>query len=356
MDFPVWRRRHLVHVLPDLRVCGPVMHAWDMINTLKEYRHTVLFEGSMLDRTSVDSTMLDALLYAGIDTMHVAEMRPDGDFIGGWLPGVKVTEDMLNTGEYDAVILHSVFSPMDQTRLSIPSIYYSYGSYDPRCQTTKVVCCSEFAKTISRAGMPLKLPDDTLVIPPGIPARYLRRAKREDDVFTVGVINTGSYRKYPLDLVRYFLTYLRDDIHLQLSVPNYLTEQLREYVRLVNRKVTMIPVMGYTSRQPLQKLDVLVYGGTPNYHSPYSRTAIEAMAMGIPVVCQRQGFLTTQLEDSNQVLFFVDRKEALTKVHMLHDNRAAAQTLGLNGKAWALGQDHTVYTNQFRSLLRQLGV
>lgn len=347
---PAPQRRRLVHVVPNLWVNSITTHIWDMLAYLREYHHTVLFEGNLFDS---DARLMWALAETGADVVHVTSSA-DSHEVGLPAHGT-VMAAMLQEVHYDAAILHSLVGHEGLGK-AIPSIYYSYGVYDPAPQADAVVCCSQYAKVTGRTGAYKHAPpQDAPVIHPGVPARMLRRRRQESERFAVGLVNSGSFGKYPLKLARRLLTKLPIDAVLYLSAPNKHIAELRQIALSANRRINLVNVQAMPGRQLVSKLDVLVQGYADDYYSPYSKTVIEAMCAGVPVVCQKRGFLSEQLTDEQNCLFFDQPEEALEQVLLLQQNEEAATAMGLNGKAWAFTQDQSVYMNQFRSLLRQLG-
>lgn len=343
--------RHLLHVVSKLELSSVTMNMVDWITELREYQHTVMFEHDIL---TSHPDFVWVLQNAGVTLTYVTGL--DGPHEFGPIPDGVVSDGKIADVPCDAVILHSVTGHGD-IELTAPTIYYSYGIYAPPPGIDQVLFCSEYAKQTLRRGPNIsKIPHSAKVLPPGVPARALRRGKAKTEKFCVGIVNTGAYGKYPMGLVRYFLTHLLADTQLLLICPDKHREEVDALAEGARCSVDIRAVRVLPQRHILNTVDTLVQAYAPGYNSPYSRTTIEAMAMGIPVVCQRSGFLAGQLTDRKNCLFFDDRADALKHVHELQRDDNAREQIGLNGKLWAFGQDHTTYMNELRSLLRGMGV
>lgn len=348
-------KRSLVHVIPDLKVNSNTFHMFEVIETLKEYQHTVLFEGPFGNH---DTRILDQLRITGADVKHVYSPW-DCDTSGRIMN--FVTPGMISNGDYDLAMLHNIVQH-EGLGAAIPSLYYSYGNYDKNVAADITVVASEYSRLRGRHSHShirgIHPPVDAPVIHPGINTRNLKRIKKTGKEFTIGYVNTGYSGQYNISLVKKLMTFAPDDAVLYISAPDKYMDELKEIAKSVNRKIRLGLVKGTFNKEMLATINILIQGyGNSNYHSPYSRTVIEAMAMGIPVICERSGFLSEQLIHAQHCLFFdvCDYKQMVKLITLLHNEDNIRNQIGVNGKAWAYNEDKSVYMNKLRLLLRQLG-
>lgn len=341
----------LAHVVSDLTVGSVTAHVLDLVQVMPEYNHTVLFEGNVLQ---ADTNLMHALSMAGAQLIHVSRTA-ERSSIGAPSYG-EVTPAMLRDGGYAGGILHSLAGHAGLGK-AIPSLYYAYGVYDPAVEADIVVCCTDYSRRHGR--VILKYTDilkDAPVIHPGIQSRYIRNIKRDNAKMVVGMCSSSVYDKFHEPLARYLITRLDATVPLCIVTNATIKQRLQTVAYECRKPVTLVEGNGTINNRIYKTVDILVHGFRHGYHSPYTRTAIEAMCAGIPVVCQRSGFLSEQLTHGKHCLFFDTRKEALDHVNLLLREPETAKQLGLNGRLWAMGQDIIVYTNELRVLLRQLGV
>ena len=321
---------HIAHIVHELSVNAKTIHIFDMASKLQGYRHSIICYAT--DNT--DTSLLAVMMRSGIDVVGV---------------DTNTTIPPEHLKDYHGAIFHNIAGHA-KLGTACPSVFYGYSGENAEIEATaNVVIHPDLTGTHTYTSKH---------IPQGIPARMLRRLKVPTDKFTVGIVDTGVNNKYPMNLVRHFLTYLPEDIKLVLSAPDHLREELVHLAKQRPDSTFLIPVTAYPDRRVIRQIDVLVRGYAPKYTSYYSKTAIEAMAMGIPLIYENKGYLSEHLIPEHHALSFEigDSAQALQHVLTLQTDETQYNTLAANGKLWALGNDQTVYMNQFNRLLKQIGI
>ena len=331
----------MVHILPRLETGLQLSQAIGLSKELDEYAHSAIF--GRVETTQLESAI--AVLQANDLYVYFATLGFPGNL-----------EDLIADLAGDLAIMYggtAQFAPS-----GISSIEYSCGEYTPSGQCSTTVCCSEYATQFDTMGRTTELPDSVECIHPMLPAlalRNLRTTKKRD--FTVGLINSGAGGKFPLELAVYLTENLPRNMQLRLSSPDENTEVLKTVARGARHKgIHLHPVIPLPDRRLVKPLDVLIYANAENYYTPYALTAAEAMAMGIPVICENKGFPGSAFMHERECLMFEpgDTKKVLEYIRRIKDNEYAAKQLAANGKLWAAGVDQIYYGNIFRSLIKEL--
>jgi hypothetical protein len=331
-------RPTIAHLLPDLQVSGKLLFAADVIRALPGYHHAILYEADPLKMPEEAVLMLQA---AGTDVLHTPHTQP-----------------ALQHHPYSAAILYDIVGCPGLGR-TVPSIYYSYGEYDPEVGADLVVCSSEYARTHARNGAERCIPSD-MIIPPAMNTRAVRGWAAWHEPLTIGIISSGNHDKFPYALTKYLVEHAESKNYKVLVslLDRYSDPTFKEWL---DEQATRSPRLLYGPVRPtagthyLRYCNVLVYGTATGYYEPFGRVVAEALAMGMPVVCERKGAFQELLQDRTNVLFYDTPEEALEQALYLYTHRDAAEKLAANGVLWASWQDITVHTGRIKGLLRMLG-
>lgn len=328
--------------MPKLELCGSLCFAARIAHELRtQYRHTLLFESDLL---ATDPELYYQAQGYGMDTLHVDAITPE----------------VLDAADFTGAILYNVTDHPGIGKV-MPSMYYSYGVYDPEVGGT-VVPCSKHACVTRRdpfARYQTKL-DDALVIPPMVPTRELRRKKSTPHPFTVGILTSGAYDKYPCRVVMELLNKIPNDITLLITkLPKY--KHIGMELALESRKseckntFTCTPAMGATIRY-LASVDVLVYASDDAHDEPYGRLVVEAMALGKPVICENRGAFKDTIEHGVNAFLFNTTDEIIEHINRIRRDSDMTELLGANAQMWASWQDITVHIGKLKRVLREIGV
>lgn len=337
-------RDRLVHIVPDLKLSGSLCLALRLaVELRKQYHHTLLFETPI---ETADAELCYQAQGFGMDTVQVDAITPE----------------LLESQGFTGAIAYNVTGHPGIARV-IPTLYYSYGEYDASSAAgSLVIPCSRYACTFTRygrfyTGMEL---DPQMVIPPMVPTRDWRRMKATPHPFTVGIITSGAYDKYPCRVVMELMSKLPKDVAVLLtSLPKYKNfgTQLAIDARKAEYKntITCSPIFGATLRY-LVSCDVLVYASADDHQEPYGRLVVEAMALGKPVICENRGVFTETLDHGVNAFLFNNTDDITEHINRIRKDRGMAELLGANAQMWASWQDTTVHIGKLKRVLRAIGV
>jgi hypothetical protein len=266
-----------------------------------------------------------------------------------------ITEETIAAGKYSAAILYGV-KGHDRIGTVIPTIYYAHGGYDNTPGDNILIACSRYTITHDYNGNVVEhiLPDH--VIPPALNSRALRGHAKGDKSGAIGILSTPDH--YPTALIDYFVSKLESmKPKLIVSAPPKQLGTPRKWqeASVKTQRLLIAPTKPTVAASCMKNLDVLVYGSSDDHFPPYGRTVVEAMAAGLPVVCERKGALAEMLTDNEHVMMFDSPEEAYDKVLFLHEHKDVAERLAANAALWASWQDISVNVGRIKGILRMLG-
>ena len=334
-------RDHIAHVIPDLKLSGCLCLATKIAHELrKQYQHTLIFETPLLEAQSE--------LYYQVQGYGMDVLQTD-----------LITPASLEENDFTGVILYNVTNRPSLGGV-MPSIYYSYGIYDEAVGGV-AVACSEYACDNRRSGPAQdKLLDRELIVPPMVSTREWRRIKTGKHPFTVGILTSGAYNKYPCRVVMELLGKIPKDVTLLITtLPRYshMGVQLAIDARKQECKNTFTcsPIFGATLRY-LASCDILVYASSDDHYEPYGRLVVEAMALGKPVVCENRGVFQQTLEHGVNAFLFNTTDEIIEYINRIRGDSSMVALLGANAQMWASWQDTTVHIGKLKRVLREVGI
>lgn len=334
-------RDRLGHVIPFLQVDGCLTLARVLSEELgRQYSH-VLFTECNLHQVNIE--LLHQCQSMGLELIH-------SDYI---------TPELLLAHGCTGAILYNVTGHPELGK-AVPSIYYSYGTYDDTPQCDIVMPCSRYAARNSRKG-PYTAPlSDEWVLPPMLATRPLRRLKGVTHPFTVGVFTSGSNDKYPGGMVVELLGRLPAGTGLLVStIPKYRHPGMVMALEARSQKYGSLggcPVRLGASIQYMINADLIVYGSAPGHYEPYGRMVVEAMALGKPVICERKGVFGETLEHGVNAMLYDTTEELLELIEQLRSDTKTATMLGVNAQLWASWHDHTVHLGKLKRIFKMLGI
>lgn len=309
----------------------------------RDCHNTILVEGSP---EQVDSNLIWYAQMYGVDVLFVD----------------RITPDLLEYHEFTGMILYNV---TDHPGLGymLPSVYYSYGAYDPEVGADITLVCSNYARHHDRHGVSYpcgSVTDSKYIIPPMLQTRPLRRLTAAKRGLVVGLFSSGSYDKYPCDLAMHLMATLPTDTAMMIStLPKYkhpgMTMALDDRIK-TSRYTSLCPVKPGAGIGYLVYSDIVVYGSSANHYEPYGRLVTEAMALGKPVVCEGKGAFLHRLEHETDCLMYDTVDEAAKYVKELIANEWQRKQLGANAQLHASWEDVTAHIGRLRRILRMIGV
>jgi glycosyltransferase involved in cell wall biosynthesis len=130
---------------------------------------------------------------------------------------------------------------------------------------------------------------------------------------------------------------------------------LEERSRRCPGRLSKAPIYPMLTLRYQAVADVVVVASQPNHREPYGRLAVEALAMGRPLVCENRGIYPKMLEHGTQALLFDTPDDALNHIEWIRMDKKVARTLAANGQMWASWQDTAVHIGKMRRALRMIG-
>lgn len=331
-------RPHLLHVMPTLEVSGCYTTMLTWISELRSlYAHTVLFEG---DLAAVDPKLLWTIHSHGADILHSDSITPES----------------IDNADATGAILYNVKGHVGIGKL-LPTIYYSYGIYDPAPGESVIVAASDYANTHRLDGTVSENLTEH-VIPPTVQSRGLRQLRGEKSKFRVGLITSGANAKYPCGTAVKLLGRLPKECELLITtLPKYehpgmaLALDSRSEAGTL-RRCTLTPL---SSLRYMLACDVLIFGSSGKYFEPFGRGALEAMAMRKAVLCENRGNYPNLVQHGVNGLLYDNLDMALEYISELRADPPMARKLGTNAQMAAGWYDTSVRIGELKRLLRKIG-
>ena len=325
-------RPHLLHVVPRIEVSGIYSMAAELAQYIPQWQHTLLCPNVL---SSMDTELTVHAQGVGLDVVETQQL----------------TEQQLDELGATSAIVYDQRCPLVEEKLK--SVYYSYGTYEPGRAAT--IWCSDEAGRADRHGIPHSAPG--LIIPPMVNTRALRQLAGQSGPFTVAMITSGRYDKFPCELVMALMGGLKRNITLMTTVlPRYRHPGMAlaldaERAHKVPR-ILCCPIHPAGGTSFTVRADVVVYGTASNYYEPYGRIVVEAMAMGKAVVVERKGVFGYTLEHGRNAMLYGTPEEAIEHIHRLEKDRDLRNQLGANAQLWASWQDISVHVGSLKEQLR----
>ena len=327
----------LLHVLPSTVVSGELLYLLDLVKELTDYNHYVIFE--KLD-SKMDLDIIWLLQSVGINVLFADTITPE----------------VIEREQASGMILYNIVGHAGIGAVC-PSIYYSYGVYDPSPNCTMTIAASEYACTRDCKGNELKL-DTSFIIPPSINTRILRYYTKPPSNFTVGLITSGTRDKYPCSFMIELLSKLKGVTLALTTLDKYTHPGLKlaidEYTK--TNKTIQCQLKITAGLYYISRCDVLLYANADKYYEPYNRTVVEAMAFGRPVICENRSCFPTLFEHKNNILLFNMVDEVVDYIDKLKNDSTLYSSIGLNGQLRSSWEDISIHAGKFKKALRMIGV
>ena len=305
----------MLHVMDALDPSGPYSMAVDIAQYMHQWQHTLLFTSNAAPDPDMlvhaQGAGLDVLQTSFIDERHISELSAS----------MAIT--------YDVVV------PSLEQELGTRCVRYAY------------------SRTLPKGGVIV----DTRQVPPMVNARNLRRLAGPPAKFTVAMLTSGRFGKYPCDLAMALMSGVKPGTTLMLTeLPAYRHPGMVLALDAArkDKRITMLrcPVHPSGGVQYTVRADVLVYGTAAGYEAHYGRLVVEAMAMGKAVVVERKGVFGRVLEHGRQALLFDTPDEAVDHVRRLEKEPGLRASLGANAQLWASHEDISNHIGKLKQLFR----
>lgn len=100
-----------------------------------------------------------------------------------------------------------------------------------------------------------------------------------------------------------------------------------------HKGITLIPAGTLPPEEFLSSLDCFLYRTSPTYREPSGRVVTEAMACGLPVVCEKSGGYRELITHAQNGFLFETDEEAVEYITMLQRNSCLSARIGQNARA-----------------------
>lgn len=325
---PVRNFRKLLHLPPGYAVSGELTFMLDLIKALKEYTHVILFKDLPVNE---DMDIARILQSTGADVLFGDTSL---EVIATQGAGAAIVYDNANYAGIGDIV---------------PTIYYATRTCDAACKATIYVIAT--ANTMRFPGL-----DDVVVIPPGINTRSLRHYIKTEGMFTVGILSTSD--KYPDTLISYVLRNAPKDILICVTTLDKYKDDVVpsaiEY-RKNGNVIFNAPLKFTAGINYLHKCDVLLHTVPDIYGAEYySRTVVESMALGRPVIFDDKGWVPKLFEEHMPVC--AGHEAMLAKAIELQKDKEQYAKLSRAAQLRASWQDISLYSERIRQVLRMVGV
>jgi glycosyltransferase involved in cell wall biosynthesis len=100
--------------------------------------------------------------------------------------------------------------------------------------------------------------------------------------------------------------------------------------------VTLLPVGAEEAADYLRSIDCFYYRTAPHWFETYGRVVFEAMASGLPVVCERRGGYREHMTDGRDAFLFDTPGQARAILQRLKDDAELRVAVGREARATVL--------------------
>ncbi|MFC1453683.1 glycosyltransferase [Verrucomicrobiota bacterium] len=311
----------IIHIPSDKTAMDELSFIADLIGILNNCRHSVLLKTFNKD---YDFDAVSILQSIGADVLFFEDNSE--------LKKLTATKAILyNT---------------NNVKLNIPSIYYSYGNYDSKHNCSITISASKYNSE------KWKLSDKVLIIPPAVNTRAINKFVKRDTPFTVGLVSEGR-NKYPEELVKELIRDVPKEVILTLSFPpRYNRPDVLSELRK-RKNVITYPVKFMAGLYHVSHCDAVIYGTSNAYNPVYSRTVIEAMAFGKPVICEDRGCFRQLFKHEENILFYKSVDDIIKYINRLKHDKQFYNKIAKAGQLRASWEDISVYAEALRQLVRE---
>jgi len=311
----------LIHIPSSKTAMNELSFIADLIGMLINCRHIILFKHFDKD---YDFDAISILQSIGADVLFYED---DAE-----LDKLTATKAILYNTNY--------------IRLNIPTIYYSYGNYDKTNTCDTIISASKYNS------IKYKLDDSILIIPPAVNTRALIGHIKPTTQFTVGVVSEGR-DKYPKELILELISKIPKDIILAVSFPpNYSEPDVIEAIRK-HKNVITYPVKFMAGLYHISHCDIVIYGTSSTYDPVYSRTVIESMAFGKPVICEDRGCFRQLFQHEENIMFYKSVDDICRYIDRFKNDKTFYNKISKTSQIRASWEDISVYAEALRQMVRE---
>lgn len=151
-----------------------------------------------------------------------------------------------------------------------------------------------------------------------------------DRPFTIGRLSRDVVEKHHPDDPALYRRLRADGMHLRLMGATCIADTMPRV-----DGIDCLPGAAEPPERFLTSLDCVYYRTAPNWLETWGRVVLEAMACGLPVVCERRGGYREAIEDGVDGFLFDDEAEAEHLLRRLRDDVALRRRIGAAARAKA---------------------
>lgn len=138
---------------------------------------------------------------------------------------------------------------------------------------------------------------------------------RGDGVFTIGRHSRDTLEKHHLHDPQFYRDLVQAGNRIRIMGGTCLPE-----VSLPQQGCEILPTLSEPAEDFLRSLDCFFYRTSPQWHEPFGRVVLEAMACGLPVVCERRGGYSEWIADGKDGFLFDTVAQARTILARLKED------------------------------------
>lgn len=190
------------------------------------------------------------------------------------------------------------------------------------CRPVEIVYASETLKRLT--GLPGE------VQPSWIDLQRFSPSSRDDLPFTVGRLSRDVPEKHHPDDPALYRRLQADGMRVRLMGAHCLAESLP-----AGDGIELLPAAAEPAEHFLSGLDCFYYRTSPHWFEAWGRVVLEAMACGLPVVCDRRGGYAEAIDHGEDGFLFDEDAEAEATIRQLRDDAGLRRRIGLAARAKA---------------------
>ena len=161
-------------------------------------------------------------------------------------------------------------------------------------------------------------------------ARFPRIKRNAERAFTIGRLSRDTPEKHHREDMAVYRELAAEGVRIRIMGGTKLS---RELAGVPN--IELLPAGAEDPAAFLASLDCFFYRTAPHWYEGFGRVVFEAMATGLPVVCENRGGFASYLTHGRDVLLFERSADALAHVRRLRTNPLLRSAMGEAGRATA---------------------
>lgn len=284
-------KRRILHVLPDLSICGRSSFVLDLIKVLYGYTHTIL----ILDRPEKTDVTTDATFRSiGADLIYDEKNNNKPEH---W------------SSQFSVAVLYDVNHEFKLPK-NLPKVQYAYKKLKPNMDVDYIVAASEYVKNeLLKSEYKKEIEDSIDIIYPGVDIRYMRRLGRAEDrnnYLTIGLISGLEENKYPIEI-------FSEVLNTPIPKARIVLNENRRLDQTKNPLVSL-PTLHMATARIIQYADVVIYANHRDYTPNFGRLCVETCAAERMLICENKGYPSSIFTHGKDAFIFDNKKELIDQL------------------------------------------